>query len=328
MSNLKIFITGATGYIGEHLALQLVAQGNQVVALVRSEEKAKKLLEAGVECVIGDLGSREVIVAGMEGCDAVFHLAAYARVWPEDDQIFHRINVEGTRTILESASKNKVKKVVFTSTAGVFGPSAEAPVQEVTKRKVPYFNAYEATKAEAEEVARAFAREGLHVTIINPARVYGPGRTTESNAISKLIRLYLKGKWRFIPGDGARVGSYCFIQDVVDGHIKALAHGRSGENYLFGGENLSYNQFFQQLRNTSNQKRKLIRVPVPFLIKASKLMVFWARITNTKPLITPNWVIKYMYDWSVSSQKAIDELGYTVTPFEEGLEKTLVEIEL
>lgn len=323
---MKIFMTGATGYIGQHLARELLAQGNDVVALVRSEEKARKLTAAGAACVIGDLNDKASIQKGMAGCEAVFHLAAYARVWPDEKAIFQEVNIAGTRTILEAALKAGVKKVVFTSTAGVFGPSSHTPVHEKTVRATPYFTYYEATKAEAEDIARAYAHAGLPVVIVNPTRVYGPGRDTESNAVSRLIQLYLDGKWHFIPGDGTRIGSYCYIDDIVQGHIKALEHGRSGENYLLGGENISYRRFFELLQQATQKKQTLYHVPVPLLKNASKLMVFWAQLTNTKPLITPAWVKKYMYDWSVSSRKAIDALGYTITPFEKGLRKTLEEI--
>ncbi|MCC9135093.1 SDR family oxidoreductase [Pontibacter silvestris] len=322
---MRTFITGATGYIGEQLATKLASDNHHVVALVRSPEKAGSLAAAGVECVTGDLHDQEAIENGMKGCDTVFHLAAYASVWPEDEEVFRKTNVLGTKTILDAAIKNGVKKVVVTSTAGVYGPSDSAisAVDENTTRSCPYFAAYEATKAKAEALAKEYAKNGLHVVIVNPARVYGPGRRSESNAINKLAQLYLENKWHYIPGSGKSTGSYCYIDDVVDGHIKALEQGRSGEVYLFGGENASYDRFFHLLQKLSGKQKKLYRIPVNLLVTASRLMVFWARTTNTKPLITPNWVKKYMYNWSVSSQKAVHELNYTITPLEEGLKRTL-----
>lgn len=322
---MNIFITGATGYIGEHLAIKLKSQNHEVFALVRSINKAAGLATAGINLIGGDLSDKTAIEKGMKNCDVVFHLAAYASVWPEDKEIFNSINVEGTRNILDLAKKNNIKKVVITSTAGVYGPSPSGsiPVNEETIRTIPYFSHYESTKAEAENLAKAYAKEGLHVVIVNPARVYGPGRRSESNAISKLIELYLENKWHYIPGSGEEIGSYSYIDDIVDGHIQAMESGRSGENYLLGGENASYEKFFEVLKKYADKDYRLFKIPSPLLFFASHLMVVWARIFKSKPLITPKWVEKYMHDWSISSQKAMDELGYKITPLEEGLKRTI-----
>lgn len=322
---MKIFLTGGTGYIGENLALTLKSQNHEIFALVRSIEKGAVLASAGIHLIPGDLNNKQAIDNGMKGCDVVFHLAAFAKLWPDDEAMYKKINVEGTRNILLAAKKNNIRKVIVTSTAGVFGPSeiGGLPLNEESSRIAPYFNYYESTKAEAEEVVREFAKNGLDAVIVNPPRVYGPGRKSESNAISKLIELYLEGKWRFIPGDGKRLGSYSYIDDIVDGHIKALEKGRSGETYLLGGENASYEHFFYLLKKLTGINKKLINVPVFILVFISRLMVLRAFFFNTAPLITPKWVIKYMYDWSVSSKKAKDELDYSITPLEVGMKRTI-----
>jgi nucleoside-diphosphate-sugar epimerase len=320
---MKVFITGATGYIGHALTRELVRRKFEVVALVRSKEKAADLAALGVELLTGDLSDHHTIAQGMQGAEVVFHLAAYARLWPEDENLYRDINVKGTETILDLALKYKIKRVVFTSTASVHGPSAGSPVNEKTKRTAPFTNFYERTKAEAEQIARTYAARGLPVVIVNPTRVYGPGIESESNAISKLLQLYLQGKWRFIPGDGTRVGNYAFLNDVVAGHIGAMQKGRSGESYLLGGEDASYNRFFELVKQQSGIPRKLMHIPEKLLLIISRSITFGARITRSKPLITPEWAKKYLSDWSVSSQKAVQELGYTITPLQKGLHKTL-----
>lgn len=322
---MKIFVTGATGYIGHHLTKELVARNFQVVALVRSKEKASDLAAIGVKLFVGDLIDLPIVEQAMQGADAVFHLAAYAKIWPDDEQIYKKINVEGTATVLASALKNKVKKVIITSTAGVYGPSAsaDAPVNETSQRTLPFSNFYESTKAEAEEIARSYAKMGIQVVIVNPTRVYGPGIESESNAVSKLIQLYLEGKWHLIPGDGKRLGNYSFIDDVVAGHINALLHGKSGENYLLGGENASYDRLFELIKNLSGKQFRLFHIPVPLIILASRGMKLGARLQLIKPLITPEWARRYLLDWNVSSLKATQQLGYTITPLEEGLKRTI-----
>ncbi|WP_187262352.1 NAD-dependent epimerase/dehydratase family protein [Pontibacter beigongshangensis] len=322
---MRVFVTGATGYVGEQLALALVHRGYEVVALVRSPEKAAALSAAGVTLVLGDLENVEAIEKGMQHCQAVFHLAAYARLWPEEETIFRKINVEGTRTIAEAAIKTKVRKLVFTSTASVYGPSpAEGvPVTEAMGRIVRYTNAYEATKAEAEALVKAYAGNGLEVVVLNPTRVFGPGRESESNAVNRLISLYLQGKWRFLPGDGRSLGNYCFMQDIVEAHINALTLGRNGESYLLGGEDVSYITFFETLARVSQRSYRLYKIPAGLLQLLSQLLVVGARITHSKPLLTPKWLKKYLYNWSVSSRKAIQDLNYTITPLPEGLKKTI-----
>lgn len=322
---MKVFVTGATGYIGHALTKELVRKGHAVSALVRSKEKASDLAAIGVQLYLGDLDNRQLLEQAMKGTDAVFHLAAYARIWPYDAAVYERINVRGTHHVLDAAHKCEVQKVVVTSTANVYGPSASPsiPVNENTQRRAPYTNLYERTKAEAEELARDYANKGLSVVIVNPTRVYGPGKETDSNGIAKLLRLYLAGKWRFIPGNGRQVGNYCYIDDVVRGHILALEQGRSGESYLLGGEDASYNRLFGLIQELSGRRHFLLHIPPWLLLMASSGLKLGARLTKRKPLITPEWARKYLADWSVSSQKAVGELGYSITPLREGLVKTL-----
>lgn len=322
---MNVFVTGATGYIGHSLVSELVSRKYKVSALVRSKEKAADLAQIGVQLYVGDLQDVQVIEQAMEGADAVFHLAAYDKLWPDEEHLYRQVNVAGTKTVLAAALKSKVKRVVFTSTASVYGPSASAgsPVDETTRRRIPFTNNYERSKAEAEKVAIAYAEKGLHVVIVNPTRVYGPGLETDSNGIAKLLRLYLAGKWRFIPGDGHSIGNYCFIEDVVRGHIQAMEQGRSGESYLLGGENASYNQLFELFRQVSGKQRTLIHIPDWLLLFLSRGFTLVAGHTGRKPLITPEWARKFLLNWSVTSQKAVKELGYTVTPLKKGLQKTL-----
>src|SRR5690606_32069897 len=158
-----------------------LAEGHHLRVLLRSN--ISEFNHDRVSVIVGDLSNREALARGMQSCEQVYHLAAYARVWATDPLHYHRVNVEGTRNVLEAARQNDVQKMVFTSTAGVFGPSEnDTPVCEDTPRKQPFFNAYEFTKWKAEELCREFAEmHGLPIVIVNPSRVYGPGADTESN---------------------------------------------------------------------------------------------------------------------------------------------------
>ncbi|QCR23805.1 SDR family oxidoreductase [Pontibacter sp. SGAir0037] len=320
---MKYFITGATGYIGQRLALLLAEAGHTVNALVRSPEKAQHLEHPNINFIKGTLADTDALESGSAGCYAIFHLAAYARVWAADPATYEQINVQGTENVLKAAVKNKVQRVVVTSTAGVFGPSGAEPVNEATERELPPFSEYEETKRTSELICQEYARNGLDVMVVNPSRVYGPGFGSESNAVTKMIRLYVQGSWRWIPGDGSGKGNYVYVDDVVRGHLLACEKGTPGEIYLLGGENASYDTFFEKLARLSGIRKRFIHLPLSVMLLTSKLMLLWTSITGKAPLITPKWVRKYLYHWEVSSQKAINELGYSITPLDEGIKRTL-----
>ncbi|SIQ95659.1 farnesol dehydrogenase [Pontibacter lucknowensis] len=322
---MEVFVTGATGYIGYSLVKELIKRNDRVSALVRSKEKAADLAAMGVKLYVGDLQNVQLLEQAMAGASVVFHLAAYAKPWAKDERTYRQVNVTGTDHVLTAALKNNVQKVILTSTASVYGPapSPQHPVDENTRRTIPYTNSYESSKAEAEVLARSYVKQGLAVVILSPTRVYGPGKETDSNGIAKLLRLYLAGKWHFMPGDGNSVGNYCYVDDVVRGHLLAMAQGRSGENYLLGGEDATYQQLFALIARLTGKQRKLIPIPGSLLRGASWVMVKLAKLTGTKPLITPDWTRKLLLHWSVSSHKAERELGYTITPLKEGLSRTL-----
>lgn len=321
---MKIFITGATGYIGNNLAKRLANEGHTVHALNRSESKAALLNHENIRVFYGDITDIESVKAAMTGCDQVYHLAAYARVWAKDPGLYYKLNVTGTLNVLNAAKEVGIKHIVFTSTAGVLGPSGTSPVKESDKRIGATLNEYEETKTQCEEICKKYCNEyGLHIVIVNPPRVYGPGVESESNALTRLADLYLKGKWRILPGDGSKVGSYVHVDDVVNGHILAMEKGRPGERYILSGENASYTQFFNTLAKVTGHKRLLIPLPVGVMIVVGYGMLGITKLTGKPPLLTPKWIRKYLYNWALSCEKAEKELGYSYRSLEKGLAETI-----
>jgi farnesol dehydrogenase len=321
---MKYFITGITGFIGSNLARYLLAGGHQVNALVRNPEDTGSLNHPNLHLFKGDLQNKWVLFDGMEDCDVVFHLAAYAKPWSKDPATFHKINVEGTVNVFEAAKKTGVGKVVFTSSAATMSPSkGNFPTDESTPRHEPFFNEYEATKSEAESIAENFAAGGLQVVIVNPSRVYGPGPITPSNSVTRMICGYCRGTWKIIPGDGKKIGNYVFIDDVINGYMLAADKGRSGERYILGGENLSFDDLFSTIGKVSGIHHKMIHLPLFVMHCAARFMEWQNKITGIPPAITTSWVVKYLHDWSMSSAKAERELGYHITSLEEGVRKTI-----
>ncbi len=323
---MKILVTGATGYIGMRICEALAAQGHEVHALYRSERKAAPLKgHPGIQLFKGDVRERSSIRKAVKGTDAVIHVAAFAKPWAPDRQLFFRINVEGARIVFEEAHRADVGRVVFTSTAGTINPSVNGRLSdEFTPRHLPHFTDYEASKAEAEKLASQMSRQtGMAIVIVNPTRVYGPGMLSDSNGVTRMVKLYLEGKFRFIPGDGSSVGNYVYIDDVVAGHLAALHRGRGGERYILGGENASFNEFFEILAEVTGLRYRMIKLPLSVMKLVAHAMHLQAEWFGKPPLITPPWVEKYLYNWSLSTQRMKEELGVHPLSLREGLHHTV-----
>lgn len=320
---MKYFITGSTGFIGMALTKRLVATGSSVHLLVRSPDKAKELELPGVNIFQGDITDSASIEAAMKGCTHVFHLAAYAKPTANDPNIFWETNVEGTRKVLDTALKLGVERVVFTSTAGTFGVTGpNSDVTEASLRPMVFYTKYAETKRQAEILCQEYIIKGLDVITVYPTRVYGPGVMNESNTATKILQDYLKGKWRLIPGNGKTFGNYVFVDDVVNGLIQSMEIGRKSEDYILGGANVTFNEFFQTIKSTSGKNFTLFRVPYPILWIAAAFMVIFGTMLKRSPLISPSWVKRYLQHRRLSSQKAEKELGYSITPIKDGFEKT------
>ena len=326
---MRVFITGGSGFIGQRLAEKLLAGNNEVVLLLRDPERGRKLMYAGCQVVTGDILNKPALIEGMRSCDLVFHLAAYTRPWSKDPEIPYKINVAGTVNILETAVMTGVPKVVVTSTAGTMSFSRDGkPVNESTNPNPEFHTSYERTKAEAEKICVDYSRKGLDVVIVNPTRVYGPGELTKGNSLTRIIKLYRKGLWRILPGNGNSVGNYVYIDNVVSGHIMAASKGLSGERYILGGENLSYKDLFRIIGEESGRVRRLVRFPLPILKATLRGSKIFADISGLQPLLTREWLDKYLKNWIMSSDKAKEHLGYDVIPFRAGVAETFKWIDI
>ncbi|HDJ33205.1 MAG TPA: NAD-dependent epimerase/dehydratase family protein [Bacteroidetes bacterium] len=321
---MKYFITGITGFTGQKLAEELTARGHFLRGLVRDKGKIPASLQAGVVWVEGNLSDREALQRLVAGCDGGFHLAANTSVWPTDPDAHIRDNVTGTLNVLEVAREAGVKKTVIVSTAGVFGPSRQGgETTEASPRPAVYHTKYETSKALMElEVKKRDDLAGLWV-MVHPTRVYGPGILNHANSVTRIIDRYRRGKWRILPGTGRPKGNYVYIDDVVNGMILAMEKGKPGENYLLGGETLSFREFFQILGQESGRPRVMVPVPGALLIGMARIISLPADLAGRTPLITPSFMKRYLHHWMPSSEKAVRDLGYRITPFREGVRKTL-----
>jgi nucleoside-diphosphate-sugar epimerase len=321
---MKVFVTGGTGFIGARLTEKLIEDNHEVILLARSPSMVPYAGNEKVTVIKGDLSDKEKLKTGMKSCDWVFHMAAYAKASFSDPSVVTSINIDGTVNVFEAALESGVRKVVFTSTGGTMSYSHDGmPVDEETNKNPELHTLYEKTKAEAEKIAVGYKAKGLDVVIVNPTRVYGPGRLSESNSVTRIIKLYMSGLWRINPGDGSSTGNYVYVDDVAEGHILAAMHGRGGERYILGGENLSFNRLFDTIGSAAGRKRILIRLPAGLMKAIVKGITFFSRIFKVSPPITRDFLDKYLRDWIMSSDKAVRELGYRITPLSEGVAKTI-----
>jgi len=266
-------VTGGTGFIGRRLVDKLVARGHEVHVL--SRDPAKKVLfpSPHVHFFTGDITSPTALQAAMKGCHGVFHLAAYAKGWAPDERPYEAYNVTGTEEVLRLARQEGVQRVLFCSTAGVINPSSDTPANEDTPRTLPFFTAYERSKDRAEKLVKAYVQEGSDIVIVNPSRVFGPGPLTESNSVTRIIDLFRRGRWHIIPGNGKSYGNYVYVDDVAEGMILAMAKGQRGERYILGGDNLTYLDLFEALRQATGKRPWLVPLPLPLMLFLSRLMM-------------------------------------------------------
>jgi len=320
---MKVLVTGATGFIGRQLCLALATAGYEVKALCRNTDHPYLIKHSNIEPVLGNILYKQTLARAMEDCKQVYHTAAMAKMWCRNPDDYHETNVTGTRNVLEAATKAGVQKLVYTSTCGVWGPTIKHPMTETDPRITGFPIAYERTKYLAELEVQHFVKQGLPVVIVNPSRVYGEGPITDSNTVGKIVSGYLKGRWRFIPGNGEQVANYAFLDDVVAGHIAAMDKGSVGERYILGGHDISFNGFFKTLQLISNKELGMIRIPLKLIQFYSRLEWLKTRLTGIPPVFLPEFADRLKYDQKYSSAKAITQLGYSITPFAEGLAKTV-----
>ena len=283
------------------------------------------LVGEGIRFFVGDLEHRDSIRKAMEDCQQVYHLAAYARNWARDSMVYYRNNVDGFCDVCEVAKSLGVERIVFTSTFVTCGPTATSVVGDERRycSEAEYCTDYQASKTIGEKQARDYVAQGFPVVIVNPTRVYGPGKLTEGNSVSRMIDLYDRGRFPFLLNHGVNVGNYAFVDDVVQGLILSMERGRIGERYILGGENVSLRRLFQLIDEVSGRRHTQINVPSWVALIYSRLEEKRAKWSHHYPLITTGWVKTFLQEWTYSSVKAEKELGYKITPLRDGIRITL-----
>ncbi|MDO4551395.1 MAG: SDR family oxidoreductase [Planctomycetia bacterium] len=320
----RIFVTGATGHIGTKLIEKLLARGFLVRGMGRRETldyppgnlvRPEQLWQhPNFEYHRGDILDKESVEQGVSGCDYVFHLAAYAKNWHRDRNMFDRFNVEGTRNVLEACEKHHVQRLVYTSTIVTLGTTKPGQIgdESMERPSEKTFTDYERTKLQAErEVLQWFQTRNLPVVIVNPTRVFGPGQLSESNSVIVLMDLYNRGRFPFLINFGKNLGNYVSTEDVAEGHILALERGRLGERYILGGdENITLRDIYNYVDEFRGKKGFKFPIWLLWPMIVAYTLKITATLTGIYPIITPGWVRLYSTDGAFSVEKAKRELGY------------------
>ena len=321
---MKYLVTGPNGYIGEHLVRALLQKGHTVNAFLLRGTDPSQLQADGVAIFEGDILNAQDIENALEGCQAVFHLASVVSPWEKDPQIFHRINVGGTQTLLRACKEKGIRRVLVSSSCGIFGPSSGSNlVDERSDHFSRLREPYELSKYHQMEVAKNFLDEGLEILMVYPTRVYGPGLKSHGNSLTAIIGGVLNGTWHIIPGNGNSYGNYVFVDDVAKGMILIMEKGTSGEDYILGGQNASYNDLFDIVQRVSHRRVSLYRVPAALMRFLGLFEEMRSRLTGKRPFITVHAAEKFTTDWLVSIKKIRDSLGYRPMSLEEGMRRTV-----
>ena len=320
---MKAFITGGTGFIGQHLVRKLRERGDEVVALVRSPSKAAPLRDLGADIVEGDLSDDDAIKQGVAGAEGVFHVGATYKVGvpTSEHEAMWDANVRGTERVLDAATAAGAQRIVHVSTGNVYGNTRGQVVNETYVRPQPpdFLSYYDRTKYEAHQVALDRIAKGAPVIIVQPGGVYGPDDPSELGNMIDQARTG-KLKMRLFPDAGF---NFIYVEDVAEGILLAYDKGRIGEGYNIAGEKATMGDLVDRTAELSGRKAPRVTMP-PALMKMAipvgpvvgKLMGF---PPNLGELIkTSDGVTFWMTD-----QKARDELGFRFRDLDTGLRQTL-----
>ncbi|HWO16788.1 MAG TPA: NAD-dependent epimerase/dehydratase family protein [Solirubrobacterales bacterium] len=319
---MKVFVTGGTGFIGGEVVRQLRARGDEVACLVRNPDKGKKVAALGCQLVSGDLGDREAIGAGMEGCDAVIHAAAMYEVGiPKSQHAAMRdANVVGTENVLGAARDAQIGKIVYVSTVGAFGNTHRRVVDESYEHPGREFTSYyEETKWEAHKVAQRMMADGLPCVIVQPGGVYGPGDTSQ---VADLLEQFLDGKLPLLPFPDLGV-CMTHVEDIAGGILLALDKGRTGEDYVISGPVTTMREAIETVADISGRKAPKHALPTTLMKAMTPIGPLVGKVMgqppNLRELISSADGVTF---WA-SHEKASRELGYAPRGMEEGLRQTL-----
>ncbi|HSM07911.1 MAG TPA: NAD-dependent epimerase/dehydratase family protein [Gemmatimonadota bacterium] len=313
--NRRIVVTGATGFIGTLLVRQLLADGACVRVLLRSPGKLDPAARGRIEVVTGDIRDQGSLDVALRDADTVLHLAALAKAWSNDPSAFTETNERAVAKLLDAARRHGIRRLVHVSTALTLGRAEGGPPAGATP--------YERSKFAGERLVEAYAREHGDAVIVHPTRVYGPGPLNDANGVTRMIELYLRGRFRLRIADGGARANYVHAADVARGIRLAAERGRSGRHYALGGDaNLSLGAFLDRVGELKGRRRRTVAVPVSVARGIGLAGEWWGRLSGETSL-TRGWVDVFLRDLPIDIGPARRDLGYVPRSLDRGLRQTI-----
>ena len=316
------FVTGATGFVGSHVARALAAQGVELRVLIRSGSDLRNIQELQAERVVGDLRDATSLRKAMAGCQVVFHVAADYRLWVRDPDQMYRSNVEGTKAILEAARENRVRRVVYTSSVATMGFQSNGHLANENSpvSLADMIGPYKRSKFMAEEIAVRAGNSGMDVVVVNPTTPVGE-RDIKPTPTGRIVVDFLKKKFPAYVDTGLNLVD---VQECARGHIAALEKGKSGERYILGGENLTLKQILDKLAAITGLPSPKIRVPYVVALATGVVdQVVTGYIRNREPRATIDAVRMGRKKMFVTSNKAERDLGWKTVPVDGALRRAV-----
>lgn len=318
---MKVFITGGTGFIGRHLMRRMAQTGHTIYCLARKTSDTKELRALGAHIIMGDVNDKASLNQGMRGCDWVFNLANVYSWWEPDKTIYRKVNVEGTRNVMECALEAGVSKVVHVSTIGIWGKPNESPITEETQAAPIRFSDYTQTKYEGDQLAWQLYRDkGLPLVVVYPCAVMGSG---DPKLSGETIRRLIKHRMPATVFDKTVV-TYVHVNDVAEAILKAAEKANNlGEKYIVGNARLSFDEYYALIRDVSGVAPPKLHMPDPLVMFTARVLTWLADKIKRPPLwgmsIDAMRVLKDGFD--ADGSKAERELGITYTPIRKAIEE-------
>src|SRR5664279_3487865 len=319
---MKCFVTGATGFLGSHVARQLLSQGAQLRLLMRPTSRIDNIADLPAERVVGDLRDLESLKKGMSGCEFVFHVAADYRLWTRNGQELYDSNVEGTRNVLAAASDSGIRRVVYTSSVATMGFGNNG---RLTDEKTPVtlsnmIGDYKRSKFMAEQLVIEAGRGGQNVVIVNPTTPIGE-RDIKPTPTGRIVVDFLKRKFPAYVDTGLNLVD---VADCAEGHLLAMEKAVPGERYILGGENLSLKQILDKLAVITGLSSPVVRLPyaVAYAVGVADTL-FTGKMLGREPRVTLDSVRMGRKKMFVTSAKAERELGWHPGPVDGALQRAV-----
>jgi dihydroflavonol-4-reductase len=315
---MKAFVTGGSGFIGQHVVSKLLARGYEVFALARSDHSAAVLAQLGATVVPGNITDADSMRQAMQGCDVVFHLAAWYKYGAPDWMQAEAINVRGTRTVLHLAHELGIPKIIYTSTVSVFGDTKGELVDESFYQAGPFPSEYHRTKWLAHyKVALPLIEKGAPVIIVMPGVTYGPG---DPKFPAELMHLYYKGL-PAVPGPSTTI-TYAHVEDVAEGHILAAEKGRIGESYILAGPAVPLGEMMDFWARLTGRSSPALRIPAQLLRPLAPLIGTVNSFVSLPSVFSEEMVGMVGTTEMARSDKARQELGWRTRPLQTGMLET------